>query len=369
MFSAARLTGFLALVITSTGAVPIWGQCGGTGYSGSTQCDSGLSCVKLNDWYSQCQTSATTAAPSLPPPATTTAGSPPSPATTSTATNPAATVPIPAGALTRITNFGTNPTNIGMYAYKPSNVKESPGLLVALHYCGGTAQAYFSGTQWRTLADQRGYVLLYGQAPSNGNCWDVTSAATLTHDAGGDSLGIASAVRYAIANWGVDPEKVFVVGTSSGAMMTNVLAGTYPDLFKGGAIFAGVALGCLTNSAPSFPPDPCANGQKIQTAQQWGDRARQAYPGYTGPYPKLQVWHGTADNVVNYANFQEELKQWTNVHGILQTPSATYASTPRQGYTKTVYGTGEVEGYSGQGAGHLLPDSGTEVTAIDFFGL
>ncbi|KAF2263586.1 hypothetical protein CC78DRAFT_533861 [Lojkania enalia] len=36
-------------------AVPKWQQCGGNGYSGSTTCESGSKCVKLNDYYSQCQ--------------------------------------------------------------------------------------------------------------------------------------------------------------------------------------------------------------------------------------------------------------------------------------------------------------------------
>ncbi|KAJ2916112.1 hypothetical protein MD484_g4293, partial [Candolleomyces efflorescens] len=34
--------------------VPQYGQCGGSGYSGPTLCSSGQSCVKVNDWYSQC---------------------------------------------------------------------------------------------------------------------------------------------------------------------------------------------------------------------------------------------------------------------------------------------------------------------------
>ncbi|KAL2139208.1 hypothetical protein VTI28DRAFT_5496 [Corynascus sepedonium] len=37
-----------------TGTVPKWGQCAGNGYTGPTQCQSGLTCTKLNDWYSQC---------------------------------------------------------------------------------------------------------------------------------------------------------------------------------------------------------------------------------------------------------------------------------------------------------------------------
>ncbi|TFK40402.1 cellobiohydrolase II-I [Crucibulum laeve] len=40
---------------------PVWGQCGGNGWSGETACASGSTCVKSNDWYSQCITSSTQA--------------------------------------------------------------------------------------------------------------------------------------------------------------------------------------------------------------------------------------------------------------------------------------------------------------------
>ncbi|KAJ3506504.1 hypothetical protein NLJ89_g6828 [Agrocybe chaxingu] len=51
----------------------VWGQCGGNGWTGPTSCVSGTTCVKLNDWYFQCQPGgpATTAVPPPPPPATT----------------------------------------------------------------------------------------------------------------------------------------------------------------------------------------------------------------------------------------------------------------------------------------------------------
>ncbi|TPX12483.1 uncharacterized protein E0L32_006895 [Thyridium curvatum] len=41
----------------SPGQVAEWGQCGGIGYTGSTQCQSGLVCVKGGDWWSSCQKS------------------------------------------------------------------------------------------------------------------------------------------------------------------------------------------------------------------------------------------------------------------------------------------------------------------------
>jgi len=36
-------------------SVAVWGQCGGIGYSGSTTCDAGTTCIDLNDYYFQCQ--------------------------------------------------------------------------------------------------------------------------------------------------------------------------------------------------------------------------------------------------------------------------------------------------------------------------
>lgn len=90
------------------------------------------------------------------------------------------------------------------------------------------------------------------------------------HNGGSDSLSIANVARFALANWGVDPNRVFAVGTSSGAMMTSVLAGAYPDIFKAGIVDSGVAFGCFASSGPldTFN-EVCASGNVIMTGQQW----------------------------------------------------------------------------------------------------
>nr|AIG56031.1 secreted protein [Achlya hypogyna] len=41
------------------GEVAVWQQCGGNNYKGDTTCTTGNSCVKVNDWYHQCQPVAT----------------------------------------------------------------------------------------------------------------------------------------------------------------------------------------------------------------------------------------------------------------------------------------------------------------------
>ncbi|KAK7464375.1 hypothetical protein VKT23_006542 [Stygiomarasmius scandens] len=272
------------------------------------------------------------------------------------------------GVLTRITDFGSNPTNIGMYAYIPEGITTNPGLIVALHYCTGSANAFFDLSRYDTLADRKkSFMVLYGDAPAVGKCWDVASPASLTHDGGGDSLGIASAVRFAISNWNVNPDKIFVTGMSSGSMMTNVLAGSYPDLFKAGAAFSGVPFGCFYSNNGSSWSTPCALGQLIKTPQEWGDQVRSAYPGYTGPRPRMQLWHGTDDDILDYQNFKEEIKEWTNVFGISENPALTTQDDPEEFYTRTVYGNGEVEAYSLAGGPHNLILQ--EERVLQFFGL
>jgi acetylxylan esterase len=109
--------------------------------------------------------------------------------------------------------------------------------------------------------------VIYPNSPRSGGCWDVASTATLTHNGGSDSLGIVNAVRYAIDHWGVDPNQVYATGTSSGAMMTSVLMGAYPDIFKAGSVDSGEPYGCFAGS--SDWNSACANGQLTKTAQQW----------------------------------------------------------------------------------------------------
>ncbi|MEV6345469.1 PHB depolymerase family esterase [Actinoplanes sp. NPDC051851] len=287
--------------------------------------------------------------------------------------------PAAAASLQEITGFGTNPTGLRMYLYVPDRLAASPGLLVAVHYCTGSGPAFYSGTEFASLADTYGFIVIYPSTTRSGNCYDNSSASALTHDGNSDPVGIVSMVKYVQANYGTDVDRTFVTGASSGGMMTNVLLGDYPDVFAAGSAFMGVPFGCFAATAGD-PTDPanqagwnsaCANGQVVKTAAEWGDAVRAAYPGYTGRRPRMQVVHGTADTTLYYANFGEEIKQWTNVQGVSQTPVLT--DTPQSGWTRTRYGSSDtqapVEGISVAGVGHSLPLSGQAKLAISFFGL
>jgi acetylxylan esterase len=122
----------------------------------------------------------------------------------------------------------------------------------------------FSHMNWNICSASR-------TQPHSGTCWDVSSTESLTHNGGSDSLSIVSGIQYALAHWAVDKTRVFAAGTSSGAMMTNVLAAAYPDIIAAGVVDSGVPYGCF--ALPGQPDDSwnaqCAQGQLIQTGAQW----------------------------------------------------------------------------------------------------
>ncbi|MFF3967458.1 PHB depolymerase family esterase [Streptomyces griseorubiginosus] len=288
-----------------------------------------------------------------------------------TPTASARTEAVPAATLTEVTGFGANPSNLQMYLYVPADVSPHPAVVVAVHYCTGSGPAMYSGTEWARLADTHGFVVIYPSVTRASKCFDVSSPQALKRGGGSDPVGIKSMIDWTVRTYSADTARIYATGNSSGAMMTNVLLGDYPDVFAAGAAFAGVPFGCFATTDGSEWNSACAGGTIIRTPQEWGNLVRAAYPGWTGPRPRMQVWHGTEDDVLRYPNFGEEIKQWTNVLGVGQTPAAT--DSPVSGWTRTRYGaTGDrapVEAVSLRGVGHNAYGAGMAARALTFFGL
>ncbi|MEU2351437.1 PHB depolymerase family esterase [Streptomyces misionensis] len=283
--------------------------------------------------------------------------------------------PASAASLTQVTNFGDNPGNMRMYVYVPDTHTAKPAIVLAMHGCGGSGPDFYSGSEFASLADRYGFIVIYPTATQSagfGNCFDTWSDAAKRRGGGSDPVSLISMVDYVEQHYNGDPKQVFVTGSSSGGMMTDEMLALYPDVFKAGAAFMGVPFGCFANAA-DYPPttSKCTGGNMTKTPQEWGDLVRQAYPGYAGPRPPLQLWHGTSDTLVPYQLLQEDIKQWTDVFGLSRTPTST--DTPQAGWTRQRFadssGTVNVEAYSIQGAGHSLPSSGMAGYAIQFFGL
>ncbi|PVH82296.1 carbohydrate esterase family 1 protein [Cadophora sp. DSE1049] len=270
--------------------------------------------------------------------------------------------------LVQVREFGSNPTKINMYIYVPDKVAAKPAVIVALHPCGGSAQQWYSGTKLPSYADKNGFILIYAGTPNMNNCWDVQSTGSLTHGQGGDALGIVNMVNYTLSKYSGDATKVYVMGSSSGAMMTNVMAGSYPHVFEAGAAYSGTAHACFAG-APSATPmssnQTCAQGL-THTPEEWGAFVRNSYPGYTGRRPRMMIAHGLADTLVRPQCAREALKQWSNVLGV--TLSKTSSGVPSSAYSQEIYGDGtKLQGFFGTGVGHTAPVN--EDLMLKFFGL
>ncbi len=276
----------------------------------------------------------------------------------------------PAGQLRQVTDFGPNPTGVGMHLYVPPRIGHRPAVLTVLHYCTGTGPIMFEITDYASLADRYGFIVVYPTAGRADGCFDVTSPQALRRDGGSDPVGIVSMVRYVRQHFHTDRRRTFAVGFSSGAEMVNVLLAAYPDVFAAGSVMAGSPVGCYTADGGGFNPN-CENGGTIRTPERWGDFVRAAYPGYTGPRPRVQVWHGTADEVISYTNFGEEIKQWANV---LQARLSD-TGRPQPTWTRSRHsdrsGRIVLESYSVDGGAHgiAFSEPDIELYALGFLGL
>src|SRR6476646_9617976 len=136
--------------------------------------------------------------------------------------------PAQAASLQMVPSWGASgvPSYISMYIYVPDRPAAKPPILVVSHYCGGSASGVFG--QARTggivgAADQYGFIMIFPQTTnpaSSADCWDVGSKASLTHDGGGDTQAIAEMVKYEISHRNANAARVYIMGASSGAMLT-----------------------------------------------------------------------------------------------------------------------------------------------------
>lgn len=250
-----------------------------------------------------------------------------------------------AATLTQVTGFGSNPGALRMFSYVPDGLATGRPLVVALHGCTQNAAGYYANSGWAKYADLYRATLVFPEQTSANNalsCFNWFTAGDIARGQG-EALSIRQMVAHAVATYGSDPARVYVTGLSAGGAMTAVMLAAYPDVFAAGAVVAGLPYNCGT---------VCQYQAQSKTPAQWGNLVRAAYPGYARPWPRVAIWHGTADSTVVPANATELRDQWTNVHGVSQTPTAT--TTLPGGTVRESYGSA-VELNRVPGLGHGTP--------------
>lgn len=256
--------------------------------------------------------------------------------------------------LQEVQGFGSNPGALRMMTYVPQNLPQSAPLVVVLHGCTQTAGSYDYGTGWSTLADRHGFAVLYPEQQRTNNplrCFNWFRNEDFQRDSG-EALSIRQMVDRMVADHHIDARRVYVSGVSAGAAMTSVMLATYPDVFAGGAIIAGLPYRCANGLQEGLE---CIFQGKSRSAREWGTLVRAA-SRHEGPWPKVSVWHGAEDSAVKPANAEEVIKQWTDLHGLHSSPTV---ETSVHGHNYRVWqshdGQDLVEHYTIAGMGHGVP--------------
>jgi poly(hydroxyalkanoate) depolymerase family esterase len=254
--------------------------------------------------------------------------------------------------LTELTGFGSNPGALRMFTYAPKNLRPSPALVVVLHGCTQSAATYDLGAGWSALAERYGFVLLLPEQTPASNpktCFNWFLPGDTTRDRG-EALSIRQMIEKTIGAHGIDRKRVFVTGLSAGGAMTAAMLAAYPEVFAAGAIIAGLPYGTARNAQQAY--ESMFQGRS-HTAKTWGDFVRRASP-HRGPWPRVSIWHGDADAVVQPMNAESLIRQWTDVHGIDAVP----AEDKVEGYPRKVWrrdGVDLVESYTITGMAHGTP--------------
>jgi poly(hydroxyalkanoate) depolymerase family esterase len=215
------------------------------------------------------------------------------------------------------TDFGANPGGLRMLSYRPPIQDRAP-LVVVLHGCTQHAEAFAADGGWLALAERCGFALLAPEQTAANNlnrCFNWFQPEDTTRDHG-EAASIAEMIARMLQDGRLDAERVFITGLSAGGAMTAVMLAAYPELFAGGAIVAGLPYGLAHNVQDGLRLMRQADGRG---SRELGALVRRAAPK-PPRQPRLSIWQGDADHVVNAVNASQIASQWASAYGLAHAP-------------------------------------------------
>lgn len=259
-----------------------------------------------------------------------------------------------------ISGFGSNPGALKGWIYVPQGLADEAPLVVVLHGCTQTAAGYDVGAGWSEMADRHGFALLFPEQQRQNNpnlCFNWFSPEDNRRGAG-EALSIRQMIAFVGRTHAIDPDRIYVTGLSAGGAMATVMLATYPEVFAGGAIIAGLPYGIANTVPQAFDR---MRGHGLPGGDELAALVRNA-SDYSGSWPAISVWHGSGDATVNPNNADAVIRQWRSLHGVAVEPSRTEAV---DGYPRRVWcddeGREVIEEFSVTGMGHGTPlDTGRE---------
>ena len=166
-------------------------------------------------------------------------------------------------------------------------------LVVMLHGCKQDAPDFARGTTMNELAAQTPCMVLYPEQLPKANqlrCWNWFDSAHQGRHAGEPAM-LATLTRHVIAEYPVDPTRVYIAGLSAGGAMAAIVAAHNPDLFAAVGVHSGLPPGAAHNVISAF------------SAMRHGGHSRAAGdPAALKDVMPTIVFHGDADSTVHPNN-------------------------------------------------------------------
>lgn len=256
---------------------------------------------------------------------------------------------------------GTRPYKL----YVPSTYAGGPvPLVLMLHGCTQSPDDFAAGTRMNLLAEEANCLVCYPAQTAAANaskCWNWFNAAEQRRDRGEPSL-IAGIARQIMADYEVDPRRVYVAGLSAGGALAATMGELYPDLFAAIGVHSGLACGSASDMGSAFT-----------AMRRGGYRPRAGAAGLDdeadgrGAVPAI-VFHGDSDHTVHPSNGDDVIAQ--AMHSLAFEPTIERASVPGgRDYTRTLHrdeqGRTVLEQWTIVGAGHAWSGGSAAGTYTD----
>jgi poly(hydroxyalkanoate) depolymerase family esterase len=258
------------------------------------------------------------------------------------------------GRLTNLSVKGENPGALRAKQFVPENLGRNAALVVVLHGCTQTADTYDHGSGWSQLAEREGFAVLYPeqQRANNPNlCFNWFEPAD-TQRGRGEAHSIKEMIEAMVDHHAIDRQRIYITGLSAGGAMTSVMLATYPEVFAGGAIIAGLAYGIARSVPEAFDR---MRGHGRYTERELQELLSGASPQQSHT-PTISVWHGLNDRTVVPSNAEDIVAQWRGPHRVSPSPTR---SDLVSGHSRRVWcdaaGNTVIEEYRIAGLGHGTP--------------